>query len=147
MLTGPQIRTLALELATSPAWNELVRPELDRQIRDYESAILTNPNLDDRALADQRTRYHAVQKLLKELHGQVMGSLTSMTTEEQMTFSPAMHEKLSNVFALHTSTPAAPPAPAPIIDPIDFPASPTFNPFSSKPPPDAPSNTAEPPAT
>jgi hypothetical protein len=134
MLPGPQIRTLALALADSPAWNELVRPEFDRQIRDYESAILTNSSLDDRALADHRTRYHAVQRLLQELHSQVMSSLTSLTAEEQLVFSPAMHQKLSNVFALHSTAPAALPAPAPIQDPIAFPSTPTFNPYSSPPP-------------
>lgn len=134
MLPGPQIRTFALELADSPAWNELVRPELDRQIRGYESAILTNSSLDDRALADQRTRYHAVQRLLQELHSQVMSSLTSLTAEEQLVFSPAMHQKLSNVFALHSTAPSTPPASAFIQDPIAFPATPTFNPYSSPPP-------------
>jgi hypothetical protein len=133
MLTGPQIRTLALALADSPAWNELVRPEFDRQIREYESAILTGTHLDDRSLADHRTRYHAVQRLLKDLHGQVMGSLNSLTAEEQLVFSPAMHTKLSNVFALYPSAPSVQP-PLPIHDPIEFPATPTFNPFSSPPP-------------
>ena len=57
MLTSAQIRTFALELANSPAWTLLVRPEIDRQIKSYEDAILNSTDLTDRDLADTRTIY------------------------------------------------------------------------------------------
>ncbi len=135
-LTSAQIRTLAHELATSEAWTLLVRPEIDRQLKSYEDAILNSTTLTDRDLADTRTKYHALQRLLKNLHTTVSGSLTGMSAEEQMVFTPAMHTQLSSVFSLHpaASGPSSSPAPRP---PIVFPPAPTFSPFSSPPPPEA----------
>lgn len=135
-LTSAQIRTLAHELATSEAWTLLVRPEIDRQLKSYEDAILNSTTLTDRNLADTRTKYHALQRLLKDLNSTVSSSLTGMSAEEQMVLTPPMHEQLSSVFSLHpaASGPSSSPAPRP---PIVFPPAPTFSPFSSPPPPEA----------
>lgn len=145
-LTSAQIRTLALELATSPAWTLLVRPEIDRQIKSYEEAILNSTTLTDRELADTRTKYHALQRLLKDLHTTVSGSLTGMNAEEQMVFTPAMHTQLTSVFALHPASASGPSSSPPPRPPVVFPPTHTFNPFSSPPPPEpaAPAQTTSP---
>ena len=135
MLTSAQIRTFALELANSPAWTLLVRPEIDRQIKSYEDAILNSTDLTDRDLADTRTKYHALQRLLKDLHTTVSGSLTGMSAEDQMVLTPAMHEQLSSVFSLHPAASGTSSSPAPR-PPVVFPPTHTFNPFSSPPPPE-----------
>jgi hypothetical protein len=101
MLTSAQIRTFTLELANSPAWTLLVRPEIDRQIAAYEAEILNSTTLTDRNLADTRTKYHALQRLLKDLSTTVSSSLTGMSAEDQIVLTPAMHEQLSSVFSLH----------------------------------------------
>lgn len=135
MLTSTQIRTLAHELATSESWLLLVRPEIDRQLKSYEDTLLNSTTLTDRELADTRTQYHALQRLLKDLHTTVTGSLSGMSAEEQLVFTPAMHEQLTSVFALHPATSGSssspPPRPA-----VVFPPTHTFNPFSSPPPPE-----------
>ena len=135
-LTTAQIRTFALELANSSAWNLLVRPEIDRQIGVYEYAILDITTLTDRELADTRTKYHALQRLLKDLNSSVNTALYGMSAEEQMVLTPAMHEQLSSVFSLHpaASGPSSSPTPRPA---VVFPPAHTFNPFSSPPPPEA----------
>jgi len=139
MLTSAQTRTFALELANSPAWTLLVRPEIDRQIKSYEDSILNTTTLSDRELADHRTKYHALQRLLKDLHTTVSSSLTGMSAEEQLVLTPAMHEQLSSVFALHPAASGTSSSPAPR-PPIVFPPAHTFNPFSSPPPPEEPAS-------
>jgi len=139
MLTSAQTRTFALELANSPAWTLLVRPEIDRQIKSYEDSILNTTTLSDRELADHRTKYHALQRLLKDLNTTVSSSLTGMSAEEQLVLTPAMHEQLSSVFALHPAASGTSSSPAPR-PPIVFPPAHTFNPFSSPPPPEEPAS-------
>jgi hypothetical protein len=139
MLTSAQIRTFTLELANSPAWTLLVRPEIDRQIAAYEAEILNSTTLTDRNLADTRTKYHALQRLLKDLSTTVSSSLTGMSAEDQIVLTPAMHEQLSSVFSLHPAAAGTSSSPAPR-PPIVFPPTHTFNPFSSPPPPEEPAS-------
>lgn len=135
MLPSPAAtRIYASELATSPAWNELVRPEIDRHLAKYEDLLLNSQGTPDRELADTRTRYHALKDLLRDLGGAVSSSIQQMSHGEAVGFSPEKHAKLTAVFALKPLQPTAAPSPPPVRDPIQYPATPSFNPFASPPP-------------
>lgn len=140
-LPNPLIRQMALDLAHSPAWTQLVRPEIDRLLKLNLDSFLSSAHVGDRELADARERYLSLQTLLSNLHNEVLGACSSLSLEEQAVFSPELRATLLSVFAppemSAASQPASPPRQP---EPIVFPETHQFNPFSSQPPPESPTS-------
>ena len=97
MLKPIETRKAAKALADCPGWADLVRPEIDRHLHKLEDDIL-NGDFNTKALEDKRAAYAELKTLLRDLHGYVMGSLSTLTEDEITLFPRSVREQMESLF-------------------------------------------------
>lgn len=133
--TPAQIRLAAVALHKCPGWTDLIVPAVQRTLKKLETTILNKEIISEQDLRDARQRRFALNTLLNELHTEVDGAWKAMTTEEQGTISIA-DAPARQVFNLEIIR-GLQPTPVPVTEhmKVNFPPTPTFNPFGNNPPP------------